>query len=576
MTEKVETGGLVRGLFAGSFSEDLLAPFPKMAEDERENVDLLLDSFRKFAEKEIDARRIDEEGSIPESVKQGLAELGVMGVTIPEAYGGFGWSTSAYCRMMEEVTQYDGSVGTHIGGHLSLGSKGLILFGTEEQKQRFLPKIASGEWVCAYALTEPSSGSDAQALKSRAVLDPDKDVYVLNGSKIWCTNGGYAHVIQTFARTPMPDGKEKISAFLVTRDLPGFTSGKPEYKMGIKGSNTVELSFQDVPVPAANLIGEPGRGFKVAVEILNTGRLSLAAGCVGGMKASLRRAIAHGESRRQFGKPIADFEMVKEKYAEIATETYALESMVYLAAGLADRKLDMSLEAAICKVYGTEAMWRAANHALQIAGGSGFMREYPYERIVRDSRVNMIFEGTNEILRVLISLTGMQKRGEYLKQVGDALRSPLENVGMLGEYAAERIRRVVKPERLRLVPDVLKDEAAALEAQTADFAEAVEGVVRRERSKIVEREYLQHRLADAAIDLYGMLATIARASSRFGEEDSDGARTDVQLTKLYCDGAWRRVRRNLRAIASNLDSETDAVVATIREKAGWPLEHPTS
>ena len=233
MTQTTETAGIIRGLFAGSFSEDLLSPFPKMGDEERENVELLFDSLRKFAEKEIDSRKIDEEGFIPDSVKDGLAELGVMGVTIPEEYGGFGWSSTAYCRMMEEISLYDASVATHIGGHLSLGSKGIVMYGTEEQKQRFLPKVATGEWVCAYALTEPSSGSDAQALKSRAVFDPAREVWVLNGSKIWCTNGGYAHVIQTFARTPMPDGREKITALLVTRDLPDFSSGKPEYKMGI-------------------------------------------------------------------------------------------------------------------------------------------------------------------------------------------------------------------------------------------------------------------------------------------------------------------------------------------------------
>jgi len=569
MTETVETGGIVRGLFAGTFDEDLVHPFPKMSAEEKENVDLLLDSFRKFAEKEIDARKIDEEGFIPDSVKHGLAELGVMGVTIPEEYGGFGWSATAYCRMMEEVCHYDASIATLIGGHLSLGSKGLLLYGTEEQKARFLPKIATGEWICAYALTEPSSGSDAQSLKSRAILDPARSVWVLNGSKIWCTNGGYAHVIQTFARTPDPDGREKITAFLITRDLPGFSSGKPEYKMGIKGSNTVELSYQDVPVPAANVIGQVGRGFKVALEILNTGRLSLAAGCAGGIKESIKRALHHAETRRQFGKPIVEFEMLKEKLAEMAADAYALESMVYLAAGLADRKLDASLEAAICKVWGTEAHWRAANHAVQIAGGTGFMREYPYERAVRDSRVNMIFEGTNEILRVLIALTGMQKRGEYLKEVDRALKNPIAQAGVLGEYAAGRIRRAVAPERLKLAPEALRPEAAALEAQTAEFANQVEATVKRHRSHIVEREYLQHRLADAAMDLYGMLATISRASSKLREEGADAASREIRLAKVFCEGAWRRVRRNLRAVESNQDEELDRIVDDLRAAGGY-------
>ncbi len=460
-----------------------------------------------------------------------------------------------------------------MGGHLSLGSKGLLLFGTEEQKRLFLPKIASGEWLCAYALTEPQAGSDAQSLKSRAVWDEAKQAWILNGNKIWCTNGGYAHVIQTFARTPMKTGRDRITAFVVTRDLPGFSSGKPEYKMGIKGSNTVELAFQDVPLPANHLVGDVGRGFKVALEILNTGRLSLAAGCVGGIKEAIARALRHGEERNQFGRPIIEFEMLKEKFAEMAVDAYALESMVYLATGLFDRGVDVSLEAAICKVFGTEAMWRAANHAVQVAGGTGFMREYPYERAVRDSRVNMIFEGTNEILRVMVALTGMQKRGEYLKQVGEALKSPLGHAGVLGEYAADKLKRAMKPERLRLAPDELRDEAAALEAQTADFAEAIEGVVKRERTKIVEREHVQHRLSDAAIDLYGMLATIARTAARIGEAGADASAGEIRMTKLFCDGAWRRVRRNLRALEANMDGESDALVDDIRARGGYPVDH---
>jgi acyl-CoA dehydrogenase family protein 9 len=253
----------------------------------------------------------------------------------------------------------------------------------------------------------------------------------------------------------------------------------------------------------------------------------------------------------------------------MAAETYALESMVYLAAGLADRKLDASLEAAICKVYGTEALWRATNHAVQVAGGTGFMREYPYERAVRDARVNMIFEGTNEILRVLIALTGMQKRGEYLQQVGQALKNPITQAGVLGEYAAGRLRKVVKTEKLRLAPEPLRAEAAALEAQTAEFAATVEGVIRRERSHLVEREYLQHRLADAAIDLYGMLATIARTSARIKEAGAEGSAAEIRMARLYCDGAWRRVRRNIRAVESNLDSDIDAVVADLRAHGGY-------
>src|SRR5262249_62406564 len=306
----------------------------------------------------------------------------------------------------------------------TIGITGLLPHGPEEQKKRWLPKLASGEMLGAFALTEPEAGSDAASIRTTADYDEKTDTFVLNGTKHWISNGGFASFFTVFARDIRLEGRDahrRITAFVVTKDLGGVIPGKEERKLGLKGSSTVPIEFQNVKVPASHVLGERGNGFKIAVEILNRGRTSLGAGCVGGSKAMIRLAAEQATQRRQFGSRIADFEMIRGKFARMVVATYALESMVYLTAGLIDRGLaDYSLEGACCKIFGTESVWQTINDALQIAGGNGFMEEYPYERALRDSRVNMIFEGTNEILRMLVALSGMRDVGEDLKEVGRA------------------------------------------------------------------------------------------------------------------------------------------------------------
>jgi acyl-CoA dehydrogenase family protein 9 len=338
--------------------------------------------------------------------------------------------------------------------------KALLLHGSEEQKKKWLPRCATGELVCAYALTEPGSGSDAAAMKTVAVHDPDKGVWILNGRKQWITNGGYAHLVTVFARTTVEvDGemKEKISCFMVERDTPGFSSGQPEKKLGIRGSSTTDIVLEDCPVPEFNVVGGVGRGFKIAMEVLNSGRLTLASGAIGGSKEVLKLALEHAENRRQFGRPIVEFEMIEEKIALMAVNLYAMEAMTYLTAGLCDHGVhDYSVESAMGKVFCSERYWENVNHAVQIAGGNGYMSEYPFERYLRDARINLIFEGTNEILRLFIALSGLQKPGESLKEVGRALRAPVESLGVLRDYAFRRIRRAVQPETMSRVAPVLK------------------------------------------------------------------------------------------------------------------------
>jgi acyl-CoA dehydrogenase family protein 9 len=326
-----EREGLVRGFFLGEIDESLLLPYPGFDGDEAETFGILRESLEEFGRDHIDARRIDREGRIPPEVFSGLAELGVFGVQVPEALGGFGASMTFYCKVFETLSQFDMSVVTMLGAHSSIGLKGLLLFGTPEQQARFLPALARGEQLAAFALTEPGAGSDAAGIKTRAVHDPATDEYVLNGTKIWITNGGIAGVFTVFAQTEVEElgnRRDRISAFIVPRETPGVSSGAEEHKLGIKGSSTTEVHFENARVPAANLLGAKGKGFKVAMEVLNSGRLGLAAGCIGGGRSVLRQALGHARERRQFGKSLVEFELIREKLARMDLGLYGMESMV--------------------------------------------------------------------------------------------------------------------------------------------------------------------------------------------------------------------------------------------------------
>jgi acyl-CoA dehydrogenase family member 9 len=566
----------IRSLFTGRVPEDLLFPYPEVGASERETVSAFLESFRGFARSHIDPRRIDREHGISAEVIRGLAELGAFGMTVPEAYGGYGFSASAYCRVTEEIGATDASIGILIGGHQSIGMKGLVLFGTEEQKKKWLPALASGEMIAAFALTEPEAGSDAASIQTTAEYDEKTDTFVVNGNKHWISNGGLATFFTVFARDVKlgaADAHRGITAFVVTKDLGGVEPGKEEQKLGLKGSSTVPITLTNVRLPAFNVLGGRGQGFKIAVEILNTGRTSLGAGCIGGSKAMIRVAAAHATQRRQFQTRIADFEMIRAKFARMVANTYALESMVYLTAGLIDRGLpDYSLEGACCKIFGTEAAWQTINDALQIAGGNGFMEEYPYERALRDSRINMIFEGTNEILRALVALSGMRDAGQDLQEVARALRAPLTSLGVLSDYAAKKIRGYVAPGRLEKAAPELQKEGEAVCKYAAAAAGAVETLLRKYGKGVLGKEYHQERLANVAVDLYACLAVISRATSAVARKGGESAGEEIRVARAFVQGAKYRMVGHLKEMDKNRDAELTAISATTYEAPGYPFD----
>ncbi len=560
-----------RGLFLGEVSDETFHPFPEQSPDEKEKADLTVEAFRDWAKDNLDPVLIDREQDIPPAVRAGLAELGLLGMTIPEAYGGYGFGVTSYCRVMEEVTRADASLSVFIGAHLSIGAKPLVMFGSEELRRKHLPAVASGEKICAFALTEPGAGSDAGSLRTRAEWDEAKHAFKLNGNKIWITNGGYADIFSVFARASGKPigGDEGITAFLLERGAPGFTNGPSEHKLGIRGSSTTELSFQDVLIPPEHIIGPPGDGFRIATRSLETGRLSLGAGCVGATKELIRLASRHAREREQFRKPIIDFGMIREKLGRMASETYGAESAVYLTSGLADRGgLDLVVEAGYCKILGSELLWGAVNDAVQVAGGIAYMIEYPYERHLRDSRINLIFEGTNEILRLAATLEGLKEPG---RRATEALRAAKTAVGAEGVKAAaggERSSRPASPPRW--VAPELAAQGEAFAAALALFADTVVAVMRRHRRAILGQEFTLRRLADAAMRLYAIAASLSRASSRIAARSAEGARRDILLASRYVDQGVRTIRRELEDIDAVSDRLDDEIAELLRDEGRYP------
>ena len=367
---------------------------------------MLRDMTRDFVNNEIKpiAAKIDSEEKIPNELIQKLGELGFLGVSFPEEYGGGGFGEIGYCLMQEEIARGCMSTATFIGAHQSIGSNVIYIGGTEDQKQKYLVPLAKGEKIGAFCLTEAQAGSDSFNVKTRALLDGNE--WVINGEKLWITNGGIADIVSVFARTD-----KGISAFIVETKTPGYHAGPPEKKMGIKGSTTNAITFDNVRIPKENLIGTNGRGFIVAMKTLDAGRLGLGAACLGASKELLEMSARYAKQRVQFDQTISNFQAIQFMLSEMATLVYAMESMVYRTAVDYDLKKDVSRQSAIIKLFCSESLDKIADFAVQIHGGMGYSRELPIERFYRDSRINRIFEGTNEIQKGIIAREVLKKNG---------------------------------------------------------------------------------------------------------------------------------------------------------------------
>ncbi len=373
-----------------------------------EEQNMLREMVKDFVNNELKpiAAQIDEQEEIPQHIISKIGELGLLGAAFPAEYGGSGFGEVGYCIIQEEIGRACLSTATFIGAHVSIGTNSIYLGGDEFIRNKYVTPLAMGEKIAAFALTEARAGSDAFDLKTRA--DRDGDDWIINGEKLWITNGTFADTFSVFART-----SRGISAFVVEKDMPGFIPGAPEKKMGIRGSKTSSLTFDNVRVPKENMLGSEGRGFLLAMKTLDAGRLGLGAACLGACKELLEMSTRYAKERKQFGEPIANFQAVQFMLAEMTAQIYACESLVYRTAVLYDKQEMSSRQSAIVKLFCSEALDKCSDLAMQVHGGMGYSRELPIERFYRDSRINRIFEGTSEIQKLVIARDIIKRNGVY-------------------------------------------------------------------------------------------------------------------------------------------------------------------
>jgi acyl-CoA dehydrogenase family member 9 len=568
---------VAKNLFAGRILEENLFPYPRLRPKDREVLGMMVDAIDQFlGPKHPDFKRWDREAEQPAEFIQGLRDLGLFGLIIPEEHGGLGLSNAGYARVLSQSSSHDSSVSLTFGAHSSIGMKGLLLFGTAEQRARYLPKLASGEMIAAFCLTESGAGSDAASIRTKADKNADGS-WTLNGEKIWITNGGIADLYTVFARTASPAGK--ITAFLVEAAWPGVAHGAHEDKMGIRASSTTTVSFTDVRVPPENVLDEEGKGFKVAMAILNNGRTGLGGGAVGGMKTIIALALQQAQARKQFGQAIADFELVREKIAQMTIDCFAAESVVWMVAHYIDSGFDdYSVEAAISKVYASEAIQRSAYEALQIAAGNGFMRDNPYEQITRDCRILTIFEGTNEVLRLYIALSGLKdvsKSLSELKVAVDAIfNSPIKGFGVLTDYAEKRLTHATGVGRDKIVgpiPASLREAAAIYEKYTVELAKASDYLLRKYGKSIASHQHALRRVADIAVDLFVGLCVLSRAAKLAAQPGQPGEQA-VGIAQVFAQQAKRRMAHQVRRISSNEDEEVNRLAGFMLERGSYPWD----
>jgi alkylation response protein AidB-like acyl-CoA dehydrogenase len=567
-----QTLGFAKGLFFGQFNAPLLFPYPQLRPEERAATAQLVEEVHRFCFQHIDATAIDRNALIPQSVVDGLGRLGVLGLTAPVEHGGRGFGQLANTKVMEVIGGHCASTAVFVNAHHSIGIRALLLFGSEEQKRRWLPPLARGEKLAAFALTEEQAGSDASNVQTTATPTPDGRGYILNGGKRWITNGGIAGVVTVLARTPGSGThkKKEITAFLVTPDMPGFKVLDARMsKFSIRGTATGRLAFENMFVPAENILGQVGKGLRIALTVLDFGRTTFGASCVGVAKACVEAASRHAKERVQFDQPLADFELVKKKVAWMAAYTFAMEAVTTECASFIDRGFeDYMLETAMLKVWSTDALWQMVNDVVQIFGGKAFFLDEPYERWLRDARLNMVGEGANDVLRVFIAMVGMKPVGDQLLKVYNARSHPWRDLGTLLSFGGQQLRlRLHRPDvPVRSVR--LHKAARVLGHRVRSFSLAVQRALMTHRENILLRQYVQERIADAACELYASACTLARLDHllEVGNGQADELERNVTVGLYYLRLSDRRIRGWLAALTDNDDRLTTRAADAVLER----------
>ena len=562
--------GFAKGLFQGHFVADWTLPYPRIPAAQQTELNEALAEVRQFLDEHLDPVAIDRQADIPRAVIDGLGRVGVLGMTAPVEFGGRGFTQMTNCKVLEEIGSRCASTSVFVNAHHSIGIRALLLFGTHEQKQKWLPKLVTGEQLGAFALTEKEAGSDAANVQMQARPSEDGSHFILNGEKRYITNAAIAHVLTVMARTPVPgSNKTAITAFLVTPDMPGFTILEARMlKMGIRGTATGRFALRDVKVPKENILGPMGKGLKVALTVLDFGRTTFGACCTGAAKTCLRLAVEHANTRKQFNKTLGEFHLVKKKIARIAADAYAMEAMTTITASLIDRGLeDYMIETAMLKVFTTERLWEAINETFQIYGGSAYFVDLPLERMVRDARINQIGEGSNEVLTSFIALVGMRGPGMEFKEIYDTMLKPSRGLGKAWTAGMNRLGATIRVPNVPVQSGELRGPARDLGRLIWRFNFAVNRALITYREPILDLQLIQERIAGAAMDLFASTCVLSRwdAELQFVRRNGDSAPQTNHVADLFLRQSFRRIRHFLSDLSDNDDK---ALLATANAALG--------
>lgn len=585
--------GFVKNLFWGRLREELVFPYPDYPADERERCDQLLARLDHYLKNEHPSIAIDQDQEIPRWVVDKLFSLGVLGMTIPKEYGGLGLGITSYNRVLERIGQSCGSTAVMVSAHQSIGCKAVMLFGNEEQKARWLPHLAR-EWLSAFCLSEPNVGCDAGGQETNFTKTEDGEFYIINGEKKWATSGALSGLFTVMCREKTADGKGRISALVCTPEMPGIEIfQKNRSKCGIRGTWQARIRFHNVRVPKAHLLHAEGKGLNVALTCLNYGRCTLSAGMLGGARRAMDQATKWAQTRFQFKRPLADFELMKRNIARMNAYVYAMDAMLYLTTGMLDRHDDdIMVETAICKVFNSEMGWRVVNDAVQIMGGEGYMTENEVERIFRDSRINLIVEGANEVMQSFIFAYGGKQLAEKMIGVKDAVGWDKDQgfFGNLGRIMKNGLRgdvlRAAVPLGMELflgmkpraprppqVDSSLYGHAARFSRCVRDLTHAFKVASKRFEEKIIDRQCVQARIADAAVFLHGWAATLSKLDRQIKRNELTGEKglRDRTAAEHFMEMAEVEIAVALRSLQENTDSTMlQAADAALKYSATLP------
>jgi acyl-CoA dehydrogenase family member 9 len=546
--------GFVKELYFGHFNAAAIMPFPEQPDNGRAAGDSMVTKVKRMCIETLHPDRIDRNGVIPEGIVGALGNFGVLGMTVSKEYGGIGMTQFNFCRVMEIIGGHCGSTAVFVNAHHSIGLRALELFGTNEQKRRWMPPLAAGKKMAAFALTEPLAGSDASNVQTQAVPTTDGTGYYLTGEKRWITNGGIADVLTVMARTPDPtDPKGKITAFLVTPDMKGFEVLEQRMeKVGIRGTATGRIRFTEMFVPKENILGQVGKGLKLALTVLDYGRTTFGASCTGAAKFCVERMVARANTRTQFGKTLGEFQLVKGKIAEAIADTYAMESATYYTADLIDRGAeDFMVETAMLKVFASDQLWRIVNDCLQIWGGKGFFTDQPFERMMRDARLNLIGEGANDVLRCFIAGVGFRHVGKELESVKNSWMASLKKIP---DLVVPTANVPVKHEHLRYY-------GRGLGKQIGQLSWQIKMALYRHREGILDQQFIQARLADIAMELFMSSCVYSRLTALMvnGTIPQPVKEHEFNTGRLYLRMARARNERRFEELKVNFDDQLENV-----------------